>query len=224
MKRILAPSILAADFARLGEAVGAVTAAGAEYVHIDIMDGVFVPSISLGIPVVSSIRGCTNAIFDVHLMIISPIHYVAAFAEAGADIITFHLEACEDDAAVRETIQAIRRGGCRVGISIKPNTPLSALFPYLDSVDMILLMSVEPGFGGQQYISGSTERIRRLRHILTERGLDTDIEVDGGIKTENVGTVLTAGANVIVAGTAVFKGNISENVHTFLNIFRNTTD
>lgn len=224
MRRILAPSILAADFARLGEEVSAAAEAGAEYVHIDIMDGVFVPSISLGIPVVSSIRGCTNAIFDVHLMIISPIRYISAFAEAGANAVTFHLEACENAAAVNETIQAIRRAGCRVGISIKPDTPLEALFPYLSEADMILLMSVAPGFGGQSYIPESTERIRQLRRILTERGLNTDIEVDGGIKTDNVREVLTAGANVIVAGTAVFQGNISENVHTFLNIFRETTD
>ncbi len=189
--------------------------AGAQMIHIDVMDGVFVPSISYGMPVISSIRKVTDATFDVHLMITDPIRYIHDFAECGADSITFHLESTKDPAAV---IASIRKAGCRVGISIKPRTPLEALEPYLQDVDMILIMSVEPGFGGQKYITTSTGKIRQLRARLNELGLTTDIEVDGGVTGENLKRVLNAGANVIVAGSAIFKGDIRENVRSFLKV------
>lgn len=210
---ILSPSILAADFAALGEQIREVKEAGAEYLHIDVMDGVFVPSISFGMPVIRSIRGVSDIVFDVHLMITEPKRYLQEFAACGADMITFHLEASEKPA---EVIAEIHRLGCRAGLSIKPATPVEALLPYLDQLDMVLIMTVEPGFGGQKYIEASTERIRKLRAIVTERGLHTDIQVDGGITRENVGVVLEAGANVIVAGSAVFGGNISQNVKALL--------
>lgn len=210
---ILSPSILAADFAALGEQIREVKEAGAEYLHIDVMDGVFVPSISFGMPVIRSIRGVSDIVFDVHLMITEPQRYLQEFAACGADMITFHLEASENPA---EVIVEIHRLGCRAGLSIKPATPVEAVLPYLDQLDMVLVMTVEPGFGGQKYIEASTERIRKLRAIVTERGLHTDIQVDGGITRENVGVVLEAGANVIVAGSAVFGGDISQNVKALL--------
>ncbi len=212
---VLSPSILSADFAHLGEDMLAAVEAGAQMIHIDVMDGVFVPSISYGMPVISSIRKVTDATFDVHLMITDPIRYIHDFAECGADSITFHLESTKDPAAV---IASIRKAGCRVGISIKPRTPLEALEPYLQDVDMILIMSVEPGFGGQKYITTSTGKIRQLRARLNELGLTTDIEVDGGVTGENLKRVLNAGANVIVAGSAIFKGDIRENVRSFLKV------
>ncbi len=215
-KNILSPSILAADFARLGEQIKEADEAGAQYLHIDVMDGVFVPSISFGMPVIRSIRGTTDRIFDVHLMIVEPDRYIREFKECGADSITFHLEATED---ADETIDLIRDAGCRVGMSIKPKTPVEAVRKYLSKLDMLLMMTVEPGFGGQKYIPESTERIRKARNMADEMGLDLDIQVDGGITADNAGIVLEAGANVIVAGSAIFHGNITENVKKYLAQF-----
>ena len=215
-KNILSPSILAADFAILGEQIKEADEAGAEYIHIDVMDGVFVPSISFGMPVIASIRKTTKKIFDVHLMIVEPERFVKEFAECGADSITFHIEATED---VDEIIDLIHDLGCKAGMSIKPRTPVEVVEKYLHKLDMLLVMTVEPGFGGQKYIPESTERIREIKRMADEQGLDLDIQVDGGITKENVQVVLDAGANVIVAGSAVFRGNISENVKAIMAQF-----
>lgn len=215
MKNILAPSILAADFKELGQAIKTIEENGAEYLHYDVMDGIFVPSISFGMPVLASIRSCTKQVMDVHLMITEPIRYIKEFKEAGADLITIHLEACEDVAA---TIKAIREAGLQVGLSIKPATEAEAIRPYLDQIDMILVMSVEPGFGGQKFIPESLEKIRALRAMVEEAGVNVDIEVDGGIYQANVKEVLDAGANIIVSGSGVFKGDIAKNTREFMEI------
>lgn len=210
---ILSPSILAADFCKLGEQIKEVERAGAQYLHIDVMDGLFVPSISYGMPVIASIRRCSDIFFDVHLMIEKPERYLQEFADSGADLINFHLEASED---VEGTIKKIRSLGKKAGITIKPGTPAEAVVPYLDKVDMVLVMTVEPGFGGQKLIPECLDKVRAIRRMAEERGLQTDIEVDGGICEDNVRLALEAGANVIVAGSAVLKNNISENVRNFL--------
>ena len=217
MERILAPSILSADFKILGEQLKQCEENGAAYLHFDVMDGVFVPSISFGMPVLASIQGSTKMVLDVHLMITDPIRYVEMFAKSGADILTVHYEACED---LQTTLDAIHAHGQRAGIVIKPETPVEVLRPFLHQAEMFLIMSVEPGFGGQKFIPESLDKIRALRRMLTEEGLETDIEVDGGISLDNVREVLNAGANVIVSGSTVFKGNIAENVEGYLNIFR----
>lgn len=210
---ILSPSILSADFANLGNDILEVYKHGAKYLHVDVMDGKFVPSISFGMPVIKSIRKVCDIVFDVHLMIEEPIRYIKEFVESGADIITIHLEACED---VQATIDKIHEMGVKAGLSIKPGTPVESLLPYLDKVEMVLMMSVEPGFGGQKYIEASTERIRRVRTMLDERGLNTDLQVDGGINVDNVNVVLEAGVNIVVAGSAVFGGNIEEKTKAFM--------
>lgn len=215
MKNILAPSILSADFKILGEQLKVTEAAGAEYIHFDVMDGMFVPSISFGMPVLASIKGYTEQTLDVHLMVTEPIRYIEDFVKAGADIITVHLEACED---LQATVDKIHAAGGKVGISIKPKTPVEALVPYLEQAEMFLIMSVEPGFGGQAFIPESLDRIRELRSLLDEKGLAADIEVDGGIYHKNVAEVLAAGANVMVSGSGVFKGNIKENTEKFMEI------
>ena len=215
MKYILAPSILAADFKNLGEEIQATEKNGAEYLHFDVMDGLFVPSISFGMPVLQSIKSCTNQVIDAHLMINEPIRYVEAFQKAGADLITIHLEACED---VHKTIAKIKECGMKAGISICPDTPVSALEEYVNEVDMVLIMSVHPGFGGQKFIEDSLTKIRMTREMLNRYGLDTDIQVDGGIYTSNVENVLKAGANIIVAGSAVFKGDAKKNTREFMEI------
>lgn len=215
MKYILAPSILAADFKKLGEEIQAIEENGAEYLHFDVMDGLFVPSISFGMPVLQSIKSCTNQVIDAHLMINEPIRYVEAFQKAGADLITIHLEACED---VHKTIKKIKDCGMKVGISICPDTPVSALEEYVNEVDMILIMSVYPGFGGQKFIEESLTKIRMTREMLNRYGLETDIQVDGGIYTSNIENVLKAGANIIVAGSAVFKGDAKENTRELMEI------
>ena len=214
---ILAPSILAADVAKLGEDIAKTADAGAKYLHIDVMDGVFVPRLSFGQCVVESIRKCTDITFDVHLMIVDPIKCVEDFAKAGADIITVHLEACKDVAA---TLKKIRECGCKAGLSIKPATKVEEIIPYLEYTDMILIMSVEPGLGGQKYMEDATDRIRQTRKIIKDRGLDIDVEVDGGICRENLKMILEAGANVIVSGSSIFKGDITDNTNAFLKILR----
>lgn len=213
---VLSPSILAADFSVLGKQIKEAESAGAQYLHIDVMDGSFVPSISFGMPVVSSIRGLTDMVFDVHLMIEKPERYVEEFARIGADIITFHLEATKQP---DEVIGKIHSLGKKAGLSIKPATPVEAVLPFIDRIDMLLVMTVEPGFGGQSYIPASTGRIRQARALFGQHGLQTDIQVDGGITVDNVHVALEAGANVIVAGSAVFKGDVGANVQNMFGAF-----
>ncbi len=217
MKQILAPSILSADFKKLGEQLELCEKSGAEYLHFDVMDGMFVQNISFGIPVLECIKGHTGMVLDVHLMIQEPIRYAESFAKAGADILTIHYEACTD---VQATIDKIHSCGIKAGLTIKPGTPVEVLKPFLDQVEMFLIMSVEPGQGGQGFIPESLDKIRALREMLNAKGLTTDIEVDGGIKTDNVAEVAKAGANIMVAGSAVFKGEIEANVSEFMKVLK----
>ena len=217
MNYVLAPSILAADFKVLGQEMKKTEENGAEYIHFDVMDGMFVPSISFGMPVMASIHDATEQFMDAHLMIQEPIRYVEAFQKAGADLLTVHLEACED---VKATLDQIHEYGMKAGISINPETDVKELMPYLEDADMILVMSVHPGFGGQKFIPETLEKIRAVRNMLNKKNLDTDIQVDGGIYVENVREVLDAGANIIVAGSAVFRGDAGENTAKFMEILK----
>ncbi len=198
----VAPSILSADFSQMGEAIKMLNKNGADWIHVDVMDGVFVPNITFGQKMVKDIRPLSDLIMDVHLMITEPVRYVKEFAEAGADIITFHIEATQK---IAETISAIKQSGKKVGISIKPNTPVSALKPYFDEIDLVLIMSVEPGFGGQKFMENALKKIELIKTLIGKK--DIIIEVDGGITEENIDKVLIAGANAIVAGKTVFQAS-----------------
>ena len=214
---ILSPSILAADFTILGEQMKKAEAGGNDYFHFDVMDGMFVPNISFGIPVLSSVRKATKKVLDVHLMVEAPERYIDKFIDAGADFVTVHQEAC---VPLSETIDKIHQRGKKAGVAIKPHTGIESLVPYFGQADMFLVMTVEPGFGGQKYMEMCTDKIRNLRNMLSDRGLDTDIQVDGGITRDTVTTVIDAGANVIVMGSSIFDGNVEENTAYFSKLFK----
>lgn len=211
----LAPSILSADFSNLLKDVKTVEEAGCEYLHIDVMDGHFVPNITIGPVVVNSLKGKTDMVFDVHLMIENPENYIEAFAKAGADIITVHEEAATH---LHRVIQMIKAQGLKAGVSLNPATSLRVLEYVLEDLDMVLIMSVNPGFGGQKYIPAMTEKVRRLKEMIDQKGLSVDIQVDGGINPDNVGEIVQAGAEIIVAGSAIFNtGDVQQAVQNLRN-------
>ncbi len=213
---VLAPSILAADFANLGQDIRRVADAGAEYIHIDVMDGMFVPSISFGMPVIKSIRPCTDKVFDVHMMVEEPGRYAEDMKKAGADLLCVHQEACRH---LDRTVNQIKDLGMKAGVALNPATPVETLSCILPQVDMVLVMSVNPGFGGQKFIPYALKKVEQLRRMIDSQGLSVDIQVDGGVGLGNVRQVLDAGANIIVAGSAVFSGDAMERTRQFLEIF-----
>ena len=206
---IVSPSVLAADFAKLGDELKKIQKAGAVYAHLDVMDGIFVPNISFGAPMISSIRKASDLIFDVHLMITEPQRYIDDFLKAGADIITIHYESCENPL---EVIRYIKSKEAKAGLSIKPATPAEAVYDMLPELDMLLVMTVEPGFGGQKIMLDQLEKVRKIRNYANEHGINIDIEVDGGLTADNVGLATAAGANVIVAGSAVYNAKSPKEV------------
>lgn len=198
----ISPSVLACDLSNLAEEVAVIERAGADMVHLDVMDGLFVPNMSFGMPVIEALRKKSGMVFDVHLMIVNPENYAERFIDAGADIVTFHFEASQDPAAL---LDRIRSRGVKAAVSIKPATPASAVFPLLDKCDMVLIMTVEPGYGGQSLIPDTLKKVSELREEIVRRGLNVDIQVDGGINPNNAKDAVAAGANVLVAGSSVFK-------------------
>ena len=212
---ILSPSILGADFKRLEQQIGEVDRAGAQYIHLDVMDGTFVPCISFGMQVISSIRSCTDKVFDVHMMVQEPLRYLPEIVECGADIITVHAEACTH---LDYTLREIRKAGLKVGVALNPTTPILMIHDLLDCVDMVLIMTVNPGFGGQEMIPYTLNKVRSLRRLCRNRGVNLDIQIDGGVTLDNVRMCLKAGANVIVAGSAIYRGDAAGNTKKFLNI------
>lgn len=214
---ILSPSLLAADFSRLGEELAVLKENSVNWLHLDVMDGLFVPSISFGLPVIKSLRAVSDLTFDVHLMIQDPDRYLEAFAEAGANVITVHQEACLH---LNRTIQKIHSLGLKAGVALNPATPLNTIEWVAEDLDMLLIMSVNPGFGGQKCIPNATRKIAEARCLFREMGLEKDIEVDGGVNLDNAASILTAGANILVAGSAVFRGDRAKNIRGFQEILK----